>query len=149
MRFLSALAVASFATAAVCAEPAVAALPPAAPPNSVASFMQVLFSLGVVIAAIVGTAWLLRRMGPGQFGRQNKLKVVAGAMVGPKERVVVVELQDTWLVLGVTAAEVTHLHTLDRPQDAAADEPAPVAPFVERLVESLKRRQNGAAGREP
>ncbi|MFC4161698.1 flagellar biosynthetic protein FliO [Chitinimonas lacunae] len=138
-------AVALLATAAAWAEPAAAALPPAAP-GSVASLMQVLFSLAVVVAAIVGTAWLLRRMGPAQFGRNNQLKVVAGAMVGPKERVVVVELQNTWLVLGVTAAEITHLHTLDKPPTSEAEVDPAGQTFAARFVESLKRR---ATERQP
>jgi flagellar protein FliO/FliZ len=34
------------------------------------------------------------------------LKVVGGVLVGPKERVVVVEFGDSWLLLGVSAAKV-------------------------------------------
>ncbi len=40
-------------------------------------------------------------------------------MVGPRERVVVVEVGDTWIVLGVTATHVNALHTLARPPVSA------------------------------
>ena len=83
---------------------------PATP--SLVSLMQMIFALMLVLAAIIGTAWLFRRFGPTQLGGSAQMRVIGGVMVGPKERVVIVEVRDTWLVLGVTAVEVTNLHTL-------------------------------------
>jgi len=110
--------------------------------------LQVIFSLMLVLAAIIGTAWLFRRFGPTQLGGNAQMRVVGGVMVGPKERVVIVEVRDTWLVLGVTAAEVTNLHTLPKPEDAA-----PVAtgaqPFAQRLASIIQRRGAASTQAEP
>ncbi|GHD55482.1 flagellar biosynthetic protein FliO [Jeongeupia chitinilytica] len=103
-------------------------------------FVQVLLMLGLVLALIVGAAWLMRRFSllPGQAG--NQLRVVSGVMVGPKERVVIVEQGETWLVVGVTAHSVNLLHTLPRPDDApAAGAPAPLPPFAEKLAALMKK----------
>jgi flagellar protein FliO/FliZ len=42
------------------------------------------------------------------------VKVVGATMVGPRERVVVIEVEDARLVLGVGGGQVRLLHTLPR-----------------------------------
>lgn len=116
-----------------------AASAPASGPG-LGQFVQVLLMLGLVLALIVGAAWLMRRFSllPGQMGKQ--LRVVSGVMVGPKERVVIVEQGETWLVLGVTAHAVNLLHTLPRPDDApVAGAPVPLSPFAEKLAALMKK----------
>ncbi|MFN7753011.1 MAG: flagellar biosynthetic protein FliO [Pseudomonadota bacterium] len=88
------------------------AVPPS--PVSIAGLFQVVVGLAVVLAAIFGTGWLLRRLGPAQGGG-GVLRVVGGVMVGPRERVVLVEVGDEWLVLGVASGGVRLLHRLPRP----------------------------------
>jgi len=98
---------------------AASAVPPS--PVSMAGLLQVVLGLAVVLAAIVGTGWLLRRIAPGQAGG-GMLKVVGGVMVGPRERVVLVEVGEDWLVLGVAAGGVRLLHRVPRPP---AGQPSP------------------------
>ncbi|HUW50926.1 MAG TPA: flagellar biosynthetic protein FliO [Sulfuricella sp.] len=81
--------------------------------------LQVLFSLGLVLAVIVGAAWLLRRFSPGQMGAGGVVKVIGGVALGPKERLVLVEIGGTWLVLGVAPGQVNTLHTLTKPEAGA------------------------------
>ncbi len=87
------------------------ALPPS--PVSFSGLLQVLLGLALVIAAIVATGWLLRRLGPSQAAG-GLLRVVGGVMVGPRERLVVVEVGEQWLVLGVAAGSVNLLQALPR-----------------------------------
>ncbi|MDD5328871.1 MAG: flagellar biosynthetic protein FliO [Sulfuricella sp.] len=75
--------------------------------------------MGLVLAAVAGTAWLLRRFAPGQIGAGGVVKLIGGVAVGPKERLVLVEIGDTWLVLGVAPGRVNALHTLSRPEGGA------------------------------
>lgn len=79
---------------------ATAAPPPPVAPSPFMSLLQVLFGLAVVLGAIVGLAWLFKRVSGGMLGASSRLRVVSGTMVGPKERVVIVELEGEWLVLG-------------------------------------------------
>jgi flagellar protein FliO/FliZ len=111
---LSCMALGSMAVAAGAVR-AADALPPS--PVSLSGLLQVLFGLALVIAAIVATGWVLRRIGPSQSAG-GLLRVVGGVMVGPRERLVVVELGEQWLVLGVAAGSVNLLHSL--PKSAAA-----------------------------
>lgn len=99
------------------------------PPVSIPSpplggLLQVLLGLAVVLAAVWATAWLLRRFSPGQGVAGGTLHVVGGLMVGPKERVVVVEAGETWLLLGVAQGQVNLLHSMPRPEGLLAPQPS-------------------------
>lgn len=74
------------------------------------------FSLVLILGLFVLAAWLLKRYLP-QMGKMGPVKLIGTTMVGPRERVVVVEVEDTWLVLGVGGGQVRTLHTLPRPQE--------------------------------
>lgn len=91
----------------------------ASPVTGMFGGLQVLFSLVLVLAVIVGAAWLLRRFSPAQMGAGSVVKVVGGVALGPKERLVLVEIGETWLVLGVAPGRVNTLHTLTKPEGGA------------------------------
>jgi flagellar protein FliO/FliZ len=126
--------------------PAAGADPPPAPalsPVSVNSLVQVVFALLLVLAAIGSFAWLLRRMSPG-YSAAGGLKVVGGVMVGPRERLVVVEVGDTWLLLGVASGGVSLVHSMARPPQAprpAAGQPAQFSRLLQKVM-----RQRGREG---
>ena len=109
-----------------------------------AGLLQAGLGLAVVIGLIFLLAWVARRFGLQSPGNGKLLKVVSSAMVGQRERVVVVEIGDAWLVLGVAAGQVRALHTLPAGQLPAA--PAtPLAAFAgtsafsQKLVDSMAR----------
>jgi flagellar protein FliO/FliZ len=104
---------------ALAAEPAPAFQPS---PVSFWSLLQVLFALALVLGAVAGAAWLLRRFSPGQNLVAGTLRVVGGVAVGPKERVVLVDVGDVWLVVGVAPGQVNALHTLPKQTHNVADD---------------------------
>ncbi|EJL88829.1 flagellar biosynthetic protein FliO [Polaromonas sp. CF318] len=77
-----------------------------------AGLLQAGLGLALVLAMIFGCAWLARRFGLQAGGNGRLLKVVSSAMVGQRERVVVVEVGGQWLVLGVAAGQVRALHSM-------------------------------------
>ncbi len=86
------------------------------PPPAVtsSSIVQIIFSLLLVLAAIVLVAWLLKRINVTQHKSGNLLKVLGGVAIGQRERVVLVEVDDTWLVVGVGPGQIRTLHTLEK-----------------------------------
>lgn len=79
----------------------------------------------VVLLAFVPLAlkWLQRRTGAGMAGSAAATKIVSAVGVGPHQRVVTVEVGPeggrVWLTLGVTAQNITCLHTLPVPLESS------------------------------
>lgn len=94
---------------------AVAQAPLAAPaPDLGGSALQMFFGLIVVLALMVGALWLLKQLTQKRGEASGLLRVVAGTGVGTRERVVIVEIGSTWLVLGVAPGRVTPLAEVPR-----------------------------------
>jgi flagellar protein FliO/FliZ len=90
---------------------------PPPPAVSSSSIVQIIFSLLLVLIAIVLVAWLLKRINVAQQGSGTLLKVVGGVAIGQRERIVLVEVNDTWLVVGIGPGQIRTLHTLQKPED--------------------------------
>jgi flagellar protein FliO/FliZ len=84
----------------------------AVPSLGVGAVLQTLLGLVIVIAFVFGCAWLARKFGLQGSKRTGLVKVVGGASLGNKERVAVVEIGDTWLVVGAGPGNVRLLHTM-------------------------------------
>jgi flagellar protein FliO/FliZ len=110
---------------------------PASSPVGGFAMFQVVLALLLVLAAVFLVFWLLRRLLPMSSGADGFLKVLGGVMVGPRERVVVVEVGETWLILGVAAGRVSILHTVSRPPDAQTPMHAPAPEFARWLNRAL------------
>lgn len=138
------------------AEPAAAQRPETNGPLGPASLGRTALGLAVVIAVIFLCSALLKRFGPYKRLAGQSLKIVASQSVGQRERVVVVEVDDTWLVLGVAPNSVNTLHKLPAKRDSAdAGEsagtgraPSHVTPsFGEAFSENLRRATSRFTGR--
>ena len=85
--------------------------------GAASSMLTVLLSLTLILGGFVALAWFARRYLPGMRA-QGAVKVVGTTPVGARERVVVVEVDNTWLLLGVGGGNVRLLHTLPKPADS-------------------------------
>jgi len=116
------------------------------PAGSVASM---LFGLIVVLAVLYGLMHLLKRV-QSHGGSQAALRVIGGTSVGPRERVVLVEVADKVLVLGVAPGSVTALDQMPAELFARApvnaSSPAanklPAGDFAARLAAMLRKQRN-------
>ena len=88
--------------------------PALAASDTASSMLTVLLSLGLILGGFVAVAWFARRYLPG-MGAQGAVKVVGTTAVGARERVVVVEVDGTWLLLGVGGGNVRLLHSQPKP----------------------------------
>ena len=107
-----------------------AAAAPAGP-----SLGPLLFALLLVLALIPAALWLLKRVGPTQNAQVAGLKVIAQLPLGPRERIIVLEAGDRWLLLGVTAAHIQRIGTLPKGELPPA---APGTAFAALLAKARK-----------
>jgi flagellar protein FliO/FliZ len=106
-------------------------VPATSAPGTAGTIGGTLFALLFVLALIFALAWLAKRL-PGVAGSSHRaLRVVASLSLGPRERVVVVDVGGTQLLLGVGAGGTRALHTLDAPLPEAE---APRAPAFAQLL---------------
>ncbi|MDI5922807.1 flagellar biosynthetic protein FliO [Halomonas sp. LR5S13] len=80
-------------------------------------------ALGLILVIILVAAAVLRRWGLPHQRHGRHLRVVGSTAVGTKERVVIVEVEHTWLVLGVGGGQVSKLHDMPAPDEHP--EPSP------------------------
>ena len=95
----------------------------AVPSVGVGAVLQTLVGLAVVVALVFACAWLARRLGLQPSARGQLVRTVGGVSLGGKERVAVVEIGDTWLVLGTAPGSVRLLHTMPAATSGSPGEP--------------------------
>lgn len=116
------------------------------PAVGLASVFQAIFGLVVVIALILVVAWIARRLGLNKTApRTGLVKLVSSTPISQKERVVVVEIDHTWLVLGVGPGNVHHLHTL--PAREVATPTSTVSPQVAQFATDFRQRLSEKLGK--
>jgi flagellar protein FliO/FliZ len=81
--------------------------------------MSMILSLLFVLAIIIGSAWLLKKF-QGVTQHSSDLKVITSLSLGTKERLVVVQVGEKQLLLGLTGQQISLLDTLDKPLEAKA-----------------------------
>jgi flagellar protein FliO/FliZ len=88
--------------------------PPLASANT-PSILPSIFALLFVIALLLGLTWFLKRIGVGATGKNGSfLKTLAVSNLGTREKIALVEIGETWLVLGITPSSIRTLHTLPK-----------------------------------
>ncbi|HEY7987286.1 MAG TPA: flagellar biosynthetic protein FliO [Methylophilaceae bacterium] len=94
-----------------------------------------------MLLVLAGLVWLLKKSPLGQSGNAGGLRVVSAVAVGPKERVVLVDVGETRLVLGVAPGHVVRLLEMERPDEADVVTSEKTMPsFVVRLKEVMAAR---------
>ena len=72
-------------------------------------------SMLIVVAAVIALGWLYSRVRFSSGAAGDVINVVASRALGPKERIVLIEVADQQLLVGMTATQVQTLHTFDKP----------------------------------
>ena len=129
---------------------ALPAMPPGAPmtmapTSSAGSLLQTIFALVFVLALLIGLAWFMKRYGPKVMGGNNKMRVVSSLNLGGRERIVLVEVADQWIVVGASPGRINALATMPRqegelPQLATAQNGPAAANFSEWLKQTIEKR---------
>jgi len=68
-------------------------------PMSAASLLSVVGSLLLVLVAFFLLAWILKRLQQGQRGVNGAIKLIGDLPLGPKERILLLQVGDTQLLL--------------------------------------------------
>ncbi|GIK33517.1 MAG: hypothetical protein AMXMBFR45_17490 [Gammaproteobacteria bacterium] len=119
------LLAAGAALAAVTQTPA-QPVPGALPSGSVAGpALRMVLSLGLVLALVGGLAWLAQRLRSGGHLKTGLIEIVSGVSLGAREKVVLLQVGQERVLVGVSPAGMRTLHVMQGP--------AATAPFASHL----------------
>lgn len=79
-------------------------------------YWQAFLSMIFILAILIFAAWLLRRLSGGKGLGNKGLQVVGGVALGPRERIVLIEVGDECLVVGIVPGQIRTLHRLPKSQ---------------------------------
>ncbi|KZL38251.1 flagellar assembly protein FliO [Pseudomonas syringae pv. syringae] len=122
------------------AEPAAQAAP-AQVANTISGGMggqvvQLLFGLILVIGLIFVLAWLMRRVQRVGPNSNQVIELVSSRALGPRDRLVLVQIGNEQVLLGITPGRITPLHVLKEPVQVPVREQA-TPEFAQRLMELM------------
>lgn len=101
--------------------------------------MQMLLGLLLIIGILFFSAYFLRKLNGGRrFGNTGTLRIVGGLMISTRERIILVEVDDTWIVVGVVPGQIKTLHTLPKGEFPA--ENSAEKPFSQWLKQMTERK---------
>ena len=109
------------------------------------NYLQAVLALAFIVGLLIGAAWLARKISGGKMFGQGGMKVIGGVALGPRERLVLVEVGDTWLVIGLVPGQIRTLHQLPKGKEHDLSENAASstdAPFKQWLKSVSERNRN-------
>ncbi|CAN7427094.1 flagellar biosynthetic protein FliO [Pseudomonas brassicacearum] len=120
---------------------ATAAAAPAAGSGVAGQLAQLVLGLLLVLGLIFFLAWLLRRVQQaGPAGKGQVIDIVGSRALGPRDRLVLVQVGNEQILLGLSPGTITALHVLKEPvQVPSAEQASPE--FAQRLMELLGKDQ--------
>jgi len=80
---------------------------------SMMGVLNMVMGLVVVVALILGLAWVLKKYGRLPNNNVVDMKVLGGLSLGTREKAILIEVDNTRLLVGVTPGHIQTLHVLE------------------------------------
>ncbi len=119
---------------------------PAAPQVDMTALIKLSLGLAVIMALIFGLKWFLRRFGGLTQSAAGQMRILGGLSVGSREKVILLQVGEEQLLVGVSPGRVQTLHVLDKPLDVTPvnrgggkGSDTQGRPFAERLRQAMQQ----------
>ncbi|MFJ7108013.1 flagellar biosynthetic protein FliO [Pseudomonas sp. NPDC098740] len=120
---------------------ATAAAAPAVSSGVAGQLTQLVFGLLLVLGLIFFLAWLLRRVQQaGPAGKGQVIELIGSRALGPRDRLMLVQVGNEQILLGLSPGTITALHVLKEPVQVPSTEKA-TPEFAQRLMELMGKDQ--------
>ncbi|SHN00592.1 flagellar protein FliO/FliZ [Pseudomonas asturiensis] len=97
---------------------------------------QLLFGLLLVVGLIFVLAWVMRRVQRVGPNNSQVIELVSSRAIGPRDRLVLVQVGGEQVLLGITPGNITTLHVLKEPVQVPVREQT-TPEFAQRLLELM------------
>lgn len=75
-------------------------------------YLQVGFALLLIVSIILAAAWLMRRLNFSTLQVTKHIKVESSFSLGPKEKLLIIRVENERILLGVTSQQINVIHKL-------------------------------------
>lgn len=106
--------------------------------------LQLVLGLLLVVGLIFVLGWLMRRVQRAGPAGNQVIELVGSRALGPRDRLVLVQVGKEQVLLGVSPGSITALHVMNEPVDVPETQNA-TPEFARRLMEALGNK--GMAGK--
>ena len=125
------------------AEPvATAAAAPVASGGVAGQLTQLVFGLLLVLGLIFFLAWLLRRVQQaGPAGKGQVIELIGSRALGPRDRLMLVQVGNEQILLGLSPGTITALHVMKEPIEVPTTADKATPEFAQHLLKILGKDQ--------
>ena len=127
------------------AEPLASATPVAAPvigSGIGGQLTQLVLGLLLVLGLIFALAWLLRRVQQTGSRQGQVIEMISSRALGARDRLVLVQVGEEQILLGLTPGRITPLHVLKEPVQVPGTTQSATPEFAKRLMEVLGQQKD-------
>lgn len=103
--------------------------------------MEIITALFVVILGIIAVAWLLRRFGSMHSPMGGSIRVMGGISMGTRERIVLLQVGEEQLLVGVAPGRIQTLHVLEKPISDLNPQAQSISSFADRFKVALQGKK--------
>lgn len=109
-----------------------------ADPVGASDFLKVFLGLAIIVAAIFFLAWMVKRVGYINTQMHGALKVIGGLSLTQRERLVLVQVGNKQLLLGVSPGRISTLHELAENIETSGPHNTSSESFAEKLQQLMR-----------
>ncbi len=102
-------------------------------PMSSPYLLKLTGGLILVVVVIFALAWLVKKFNLAQQSQGGLIKIVAGVSIGTRDRIVLLQVGEEQILVGLTPGRIEKLHTLAEPLAIPGESPAASASFAEKI----------------
>ncbi len=95
----------------------------------------------LVVAVIFVLAWLVKKFNLNQQSQNGLIKIIAGLSIGTRDRIVLLQIGEEQILIGLTPGRIEKLHTMSQPLDAPEEQLASSS-FAEKLNRIMGDRES-------
>lgn len=76
----------------------------------------------LIVALIFLLAWLVKKFNLNQQSHSGLIKIIAGLSIGTRDRIVLLQVGEEQILVGLTPGRIEKLHTLAQPLEATGEQ---------------------------
>jgi len=111
-------------------------------PMSSPYLLKLTGGLILIVALIFLLAWLVRKFNLNQQSHSGLIRIIAGLSIGTRDRIVLLQIGEDQILVGLTPGKIEKLHTLSQPLDVPGETSTVSGSFASKLNRLMGDRES-------